>query len=173
MQKVLIMGCSGAGKSTFARKLHTLTHLELIHLDEAYWKPNWVAPSKTEWNTKVQELLARPNWIMDGNFGGTKDQRIAAADTVILFDLPTWKCLWRVLKRTVRYWGKTRPDMHEGCPERLDIGFLWYITTFKSAKRPSILARIEVVRNEKNVIIFKNDTEVAQFLRAVSQGRSL
>lgn len=76
----MIIGCCGAGKSTLARKLHAVAGLELIHLDRQYWKSGWIETEPEEWGEKVAGLVAKPNWIIDGNYGGTMDIRIKRAD---------------------------------------------------------------------------------------------
>ncbi|MEL6971000.1 MAG: adenylate kinase, partial [Bacteroidota bacterium] len=111
MQRVMIIGCCGAGKSTVARRLHDLTDLPLQHLDQHYWLPNWQEPDKASWQAKVQALSDQPQWIIDGNYGGTLDIRLQRADTVIYLDYATPKCLWRITKRIWRYHGQVRPDM--------------------------------------------------------------
>ena len=167
MNRIMIIGCCGSGKSTFSRKLQTLTHLELFHLDQYYWKPNWEETPKTEWTKIVQNLANKPHWIIDGNYGGTMDLRIEKADTIIYFDYPTTKCLWRVLTRTFKYWRKERPDMPTGCKERFDIAFLHYVATFNAIRRKQNLAKLDRFKNNKTVIIFKNDTEADTFLNTI------
>src|SRR5215470_7625258 len=103
MQKILVIGSGGAGKSTLAKRLGARLNLEVIHLDKVYWKPGWVEPPKAEWQNRVQELLNREAWIMDGNFSDTLVMRMAACDTVIFLDLARLICLWRVLKRVALY----------------------------------------------------------------------
>ena len=78
LRRVLVIGPGGAGKSTFAARLAQRTGLPLIHLDQHYWRAGWVEPSNDEWLAKVDELVASERWIMDGNFGGTMERRLAA-----------------------------------------------------------------------------------------------
>lgn len=108
MKRVLVIGCGGAGKSTFARQLGARLQLPVIHLDAHYWRPGWVEPSKSEWATTVDGLLAGEAWVMDGNYGGTLPTRLAVCDCVVFIDLPRWLCIWRVLRRALRYRGETR-----------------------------------------------------------------
>lgn len=166
MEKVVVLGCCGAGKSTFARQLQGLTGLPLVHLDQVHWLPNWVETDAATFQSKLTALIEQPRWIMDGNFAATLDVRLAAADTVIYIDLPAWKCLWRVAKRVWRYNGRPRPDMPEGCNERWDWAFLHYVAVFNSVKRPRILKKIEAVAAEKTVLILKTDAEVADYLKS-------
>ena len=86
MKKVLVIGCCGAGKSTFSRKLHHIINLELIRLDQYYHKPNWEEPEKEQWEQTVNNLVQKPSWIMDGNYKGTFDVRFKEADTIIYLD---------------------------------------------------------------------------------------
>lgn len=164
MERIMIIGCCGAGKSSFARQLHALTQIHLIHLDQHYWQPNWIESPAEEWKKKVQELAALPTWIIDGNYGGTMDIRIQKADTIIYLDYPTWKCLWRVLKRTWQNHGHERADMPKGCKERFDLDFLHYVATYNLIRRKKLLQKLEGVASEKNVIIFKHDRDARHFL---------
>jgi len=119
MRKVLVIGSGGAGKSTFAATLSRRTGLPLIHLDSLYWRPGWIETSAAEWDQTIEHLLGRDTWIMDGNFGRTLERRLAACDTVIFLDLPRLLCLQRIIRRRLQFHGRSRPDMREGCPERL------------------------------------------------------
>src|SRR5947209_9630130 len=127
MRRVLVIGSGGAGKSTFARRLGKLLDLQVIHLDVNYWKPGWVETPKDEWRRKVEELAKGDAWIIDGNYSGTLDMRLAACDTVVFLDLPRTVCIRRVLKRVLTYRDGTRPDMAEGCTEKFDFEFLRWI----------------------------------------------
>lgn len=171
MQRIMILGCCGAGKSTFSKKLHDILGLELIHLDQYYWKPNWTETPKTEWESIVSDLAAKPSWIIDGNYGGTIDIRIQKADTIIYLDYPTTKCLYRVCSRIFKHYGQTRPDMSEGCPERFDLDFLHYVASFNFVKRKGILSKMQKVNKHKNCLVLQNDKEADEFLETISVGR--
>src|SRR5690349_18913828 len=99
MKRVVVIGSGGSGKSTFSRELGRATGIPVIHLDREFWRPGWEETPKDEWNALVAELLAGESWIMDGNFGGTREMRMQAADTIIFLDLPRRVCLYRILKR--------------------------------------------------------------------------
>jgi adenylate kinase family enzyme len=165
MKRVVIIGSGGAGKSTLAVRLGEIVKIEVLHLDQLYWKPNWVESPKDEWIQTVAGLLQKETWIMDGNFGGTMEMRMAACDTVIWLDLPPTVCVYQALKRTLKYYGKTRPDMTEGCRERFDWDFLWWIWTFERSKSGKTLtAAIEKFKSEKNIIRLKSNREIEKFL---------
>lgn len=164
MKKVLVLGCCGAGKSTFSKKLHSILKLELIHLDKYYHKPNWEEPENTEWEKTVNFLIKKPSWIMDGNFSETMDIRIKNADTIIYLDYPTLKCFWRVLLRIFKYNGRSRSDMATGCKEQLDLEFLYFVLTFNRKNRKKTLKKLDSAKENKKVYIFKSDKEADLFL---------
>ena len=169
MKRIMVIGCCGAGKSTFSRTLNSITELELIHLDQYYWKPNWEETKSVEWDKIVKGLANKPNWIIDGNYGGTMDIRIKRADTIIYLDYPTWKCLWRVTTRTVKNLGKRRFDMPSDCKERFDLNFFHYVATFNLTRRENLLAKLGSITREKKVLIFKNDNQAYHFLENLKE----
>lgn len=168
MRRVLILGCCGAGKSTLARRISKITGLDIIHLDQHYWKANWIETEKTEWERKAQELANRPQWIMDGNYAGTLDLRLKRADTVIYLDQSTVKCLWRITKRILKYRGLTRPDMPEGCKERFDLEFYHYVTIFNLIRRKALLSKLNEFKTDKAVHVFCNDRQSENYLKTLA-----
>ena len=164
MKKILVIGSSGAGKSTFSRRLGAATGLQVIHLDILHWKPNWTEPGKEEWRQTVEDALKGEAWIMDGNFSGTMEMRVRAADTVIFLDLPRVLCVYRILKRVVTYRKGTRPDMAEGCDEKFDWKFLKWVWNYPQRTKPKVEALLRAAENEKTVIRLKSRSEVDKFL---------
>lgn len=168
MQRVLVIGISGAGKTTLSQALSRRAGLPLIHLDREFWQPGWVETPRAVWREKVQALAARESWVMDGNFDATLDVRLPRADTVIWFDFPTVRCLFRALKRVARSYGRVRPDMAEGCPERIDFDFLRYIARFNSVQRPRIAAQLAQHGRHLAPIIITRDAEARACLNRLS-----
>lgn len=164
MRRILVIGSGGAGKSTFSRRLSDLLGIEVIHLDKEHWKAGWVEPPKDVWRKKVEELVGGDAWIMDGNFSGTLDVRLAACDTVIFLDLPRALCIWRVLKRVATYRGSHRPDMAEGCHEKLDLSFLLWIWNYPSRTKPKVLGLIEEHSQGKRIVHLRSREAVEKFL---------
>jgi adenylate kinase family enzyme len=165
MKRIMIIGCGGAGKSTLSRQLHASLGLPLHHLDQYFWQAGWVEIDRQEWKRLNEKLVAEDRWIIDGNYGSTMDMRLARADTVIFLDYPTWIRLYRVLKRAYRYRGRTRPDMTEGCPEKLEWGFIWYVLRYRATRTPGILRKIAALREDQQAFVLRTDREVRAFLR--------
>ncbi len=171
LRRVLVIGSGGAGKTTLAARIAEATGLPLVHLDALYWHPGWVPTAPDAWRAVVAELVARPAWVMDGNYGGTLNARLAAADTIVFLDWPRIGCLWRVVKRRLRYRGRRRPSMAPGCPERLSLDFLRWIWEYPARRRPGILARIHALEGGKRVEVLRNRADVEAFVAGL--GRSV
>lgn len=168
MRRISIIGCSGSGKSRLAVELGPLLRIPVIHLDAVHWRPGWERPTSEEWRLRHGELLRPEAWILDGNFAGTMEERIAASDTVILLARSRAACLFRVFKRSLKRWGGRRPDLAPGCPERLPtIDFLRWIWSYDRIHLPRILRRLEQVRGEQKVVILRSDAEVRDFLASL------
>jgi adenylate kinase family enzyme len=166
MRRVLVVGCSGAGKSTVARQLSRVTGLPLVGLDRAYWRPGWIEPSTTEWRATVEKLAAEPDWVMDGNYSGTFDLRMPRADTLVWLDYPRATCLRRVLLRILKGYGRSRPDLPDGCPEQMDAQFLRYVWDFPIKSRPKIVHGIERFGSHLRVTRLGDDRDMADFSHA-------
>jgi adenylate kinase family enzyme len=164
MRKVLVIGVGGAGKSTFAVQMGKITGLPVVHLDEVYWEPGWVEPSPEKWRAAVRELVAQDSWIIDGNYGGTMDIRLAAADMVIFLDVPPWVALWRVIRRWAAHRGEVRPGMAPGCEERLSWAFLMWILRYRSERRPGILRKLRELPRTTEIVVLRSSREVPAFL---------
>lgn len=137
MRRVIIIGSAGAGKSTLALRLGPLLGLPVIHLDREHWRPGWVETPKPEWRARVEALTRRPTWVIEGNYSGTLDVRVAACDTVVFLDYPRLLCLWGIVRRVL--FRGPRPDMAPGCPERVDLEFALWVWRYPRRTRPKVL----------------------------------
>jgi adenylate kinase family enzyme len=168
MQRALVIGISGAGKSTFSRALAARTGLPLIHLDAEFWQPGWKVTPREAWRAKVAALAARDAWIMDGNYGASLDLRLPRADAVMWFDYPRLLCLQRAMWRVLVGYGRVRGDLAPGCPERIDHEFLRYVWDFPEKSRPSIETALAEHGRHLEPAVFRRDRDAAEFLARLS-----
>ena len=164
MKRIAIIGCGGGGKSTLARQLGEILGIEVFHLDRLHWKPGWVETPKDEWRGIVEDLVKGESWIIDGNYGGTIDIRLDAADTIICLDLPRWINMWRIVKRRFQYLGRQRPDIGPGCPEKIEPEFFRWVWTFPRERRPTLLRKMEQYAEQKQVVVLHSPREVRRFV---------
>jgi adenylate kinase family enzyme len=136
MQRVMIIGPCGSGKSTLARELAPRLGLPLVHMDQLGWQAGWIETEKAELHARLADAVAQDAWLIEGNYGSTLAPRLERADSVIYLDFPIHLCMWRLLWRVSSLRGQSRPDMPEGCPERFDLGFFWYVLNWNNGPRP-------------------------------------
>lgn len=160
MKKVMIIGCAGAGKSTFARKLRDKTNLPLYYLDMIWHKPDKTNISREEFDEKLQEIIQQEAWIIDGNYGRTLEVRMKACDTVFLLDYPLDVCLEGAHARI----GKEREDMPWQATE-IDEEFVQWIKDFPKNEMPAVWELVEKYKYEKNIIIFRSREEAEEYLK--------
>ena len=123
----MIIGGSGSGKSWLAKMLGTITGLPVFHIDPMYWKAGWVQRDMAETHQMVRSVAELDHWIFEGNNSSSFADRLDRADHLVFLDFPTWLRVWGVFTRTIQSYGKTRPDMAEGCPERYDWAFTKWV----------------------------------------------
>ncbi|MFA5994154.1 MAG: AAA family ATPase [Parcubacteria group bacterium] len=162
MKRILILGSCGAGKSTFAKRLHRSLDIPIIHLDQHYWKPGWTRTESDEWQKKVTNLVKGDQWIMDGNYRSSLDMRLPQVDTVILLDFSPPVCLYRLLKRRIK---ADRADEIAGCQERISFELLkWVLWTFPRVNRKEIEKKLESSKKQKDIFILRSNKDVDLFL---------
>ena len=164
MERILIIGCGGAGKSTLARQLGEKLKLPVVHLDKLYWKPGWVQESREEFDRKLALELEKSKWIIDGNFNRTMPQRLQKCDTILYLDFSRWACLRGVIKRILTTYGTVRPDMGEGCPERFDLEFLRWVWNYNKNNRERNYQLLSEATHAQ-MIVLKNRRAVKAFLK--------
>lgn len=157
MKKAIVIGCPASGKSTFSKKLAAAAELPLVHLDRVYFKPDGSAIPREEFDERLGAILRGESWIIDGNYQRTLARRIAACDTVFLFDLPTEVCLEGARARV----GTVRDDISwtetELAPE-----FELAIRQFNAKKLPEIYALLEKFGGE--VVIFTGREQADRYI---------
>ena len=160
MKKVIVIGCPGSGKTTFAEKLKDKTGLPLYHLDAIWHKPDKTNIERSEFDEKLSEIVRTDEWIIDGNYQRTLEMRIVACDTVFLFDLPTEVCIGGAMSRI----GKKRADL-PWLETEFDPEFKTWIEEFPTKQLPDIYVLLDKYKDDKAVVIFKNRDEADEFLR--------
>lgn len=174
VQRVMVIGSGGAGKSVFSLRLAERTGLPVIHLDREYWGPGWQPMQPEErWEARVRELVSGDRWIIDGNFGGTIDIRLAAADTVVFLDLPRLVCLWSVIRRWASYRAEARPDMTPGNADKLDLKFLRWIWGYPKTRRPGILRQLAGLPSTTRVVHLRSRHAMREWLGTVPAGEAV
>jgi adenylate kinase family enzyme len=168
-KRIMIIGSGGAGKSTFARELAMRTGLPLIHLDLHYWRPGWVPTPHEEWAERVRQLSSGDSWIIDGNYGGSMPIRVQRCDAIVFFDMPKLVCLGGVLQRWLVHQFKTRPDLAEGCPEKMDLAFLRWVWNFHQNSRPRIVAALEQASPEVATVMITRRAQARTILDALAK----
>ena len=166
MERILIIGCGGAGKSTMARQLGDKLQIPVVHLDKLFWMPGWVESSRDEIDAKIMAEMAKPQWIMDGNYNRTLAERMRHCDTIIYLDFSRFACLMGVLKRVITTYGTVRPDMGEGCPERFDGEFLQWVWNYNKNKRESNYRLLNEATHAETIVL-KNRRAVKKFLKSL------
>ena len=167
MERVLIIGCGGAGKSTLAKALGEKTGLPVVHLDKIFWSPgNWEHLPRGEFDALLMKELEKPRWILDGNFDRTLPLRLEKCDTVIYLDFNRFVCLFSWLKRVIINWGKTRPDMGPNCNEWFDPEMLGWIWNYNKQNRKKNYRMLEEATHAR-VIVLRNRKMVKSFLEGI------
>lgn len=159
------MGSPGSGKSTFARRLSQITGIPVVSLDALFWKPGWKPSDAAEFETRVTEAARLPRWIIDGDYTARAgDIRRRMADAVVWFDLPRRSCMIGIMSRIATTYGRVRPEMAVGCPERIDVEFFRYVWTYRRVQRPKLLQYLEGVRTDQALICFTARAQADHYL---------
>lgn len=169
MRRVLVIGCPGAGKSTFARRLSDATGLPLHYLDMLWHKPDRTTVTREEFDARLQTILEQDTWIIDGNFARTLPKRLEYCDTVFFLDFPTDVCLEGVNHRI----GTKREDM-PWIEQEFDEEFRQYIIDFPAERRPQMIAALDDAAAHRDVRIhtFTSREELAQALACIVYGHT-
>ncbi len=162
MKKVIVIGCPGSGKTTFAEKLQKCIGLPLYYLDAIWHNPDKTHISREEFDERIVEIFATDEWIIDGNYSRTIEMRLKECDTVFLFDLPTEVCLQGAIDRL----GKGRYDL-PWIEQELDSEFENFIKEFAKEALPKIYELLDKFKNEKQVVIFKTRSDADAYLKTM------
>ena len=164
MKKVIVIGCPGAGKSTFARKLSAKTGLPLYYLDMIWHLPDRNTLSREDFATRLEMITSGEKWIIDGNYLHTMPFRLQNCDTVFFFDLPTDVCLAGAEERI----GKEREDM-PWTDETMNEEFRQWIIDFPMQQLPVINSLLSEYKEKVKIIVFHTREEADNFINSITQ----
>ena len=162
MQKVIVIGCPGAGKSCFARALRDRTGLPLVYLDMLFHRPDRTTVDKEEFDARLAEVLAGDCWIIDGNYTRTLEARLRACDTVFWLDIPLADCLAGAEARI----GTQREDL-PWVETEFDTEFRQWILDFPQRDAPRISELLTLYDVEKTVVVLHSREEADRYLETL------
>lgn len=168
MQKVIVIGCPGSGKSTFARNLHDLTKIPLYYLDRMNWNADKTTVPKAVFRERLRNVMEQDRWIIDGNYGSTLEMRLRQCDTVFFLDYPTEVCLKGIAERK----GKNRPDMPwVEADDEEDEEFVSFVQNYNTVSRPQVLSLLNCY-SDRSIFIFHKREDADSFLRTVIESEN-
>jgi adenylate kinase family enzyme len=169
-RRVLVVGASGAGKSTLSVRLGRALDLPVVHLDRHYWRSGWEETPEEEWEGILARLLERPAWVMDGSYDLSLPDRLRRADAVVFLDLAPWRYRLRIFRRVLTTWGRNRPDLAAGCPEKWDLSFVRWVWAWHRDRRPIVLRALEGAPSGVEIVRLRTPREVRDFERRIASG---
>ncbi|MBY3063257.1 DNA topology modulation protein FlaR [Rhizobium laguerreae] len=163
-RRILVIGCPGGGKSVLARALSTSLDLPYISVDrDFYWLPGWRKRDRSDIDRLIAKAVAEERWIMDGTGLSSFHLRLPRADAVIWLRLSRYACLYGAVSRTFRYFGRNRPELPAGCPERLSLDALAYIWNFERDAAPLIEAALQDHGFANSTVIIRSRKAASRF----------
>ena len=154
MKRIIVIGCPGSGKSTFARKLKEKTGLPLYYLDMIFHRPDRTTVTREEFDQRLQAILQTENWIIDGNYLRTLPIRFEACTDVFFLDFPLEQCLEGAASRV----GTAREDL-PWVEQEFDPEFRQYIIDFPKDQLPIIDELVERYRETRRITVFHSREE--------------
>lgn len=171
--KILVIGYSSSGKSTFSKRIGQVYNLPVLHIDKIYFAPNWVERDRKQVEKEIRAFMKNDAWIIDGLYRKYAKERFELADQIFVFDFNRFKCLYGAIVRRFKYHNQNRDSIADGCKERLNLSFIWWIL-FGGRKKESkiLLKNIETTYNSK-VVVFKTRKQASRYLRSIGYTGSL
>jgi adenylate kinase family enzyme len=163
MNKIVIIGSCGAGKSTLARNLDSNLDMKVFHLDRIFWQRGWIQKSMDTRIDILQGFVREKRWIIEGNYLSSSELHLEMADTIIFLDITPLVCLVRILKRNLAYRRRSRRDIPEGCTDKLTLRRVWKVLTFTFHGRRTIKQKLRIYQS-KQIFWLRSPKEVEDFL---------
>ena len=177
MEKVVIIGSAGAGKSTLARKLGSKLNIKVVHLDRVFWQRGWKRKTRDTRIDILQELVREKQWIIEGNYFSSSELHLDAADTLLHLvcriikrhlEYPKLLCLCRIIKRHLEYHKHSRRDIPEGCTDKITALRILKILAFPFRGRRTLKQKLRNYKS-KQIIWLRSSKEVEEFLAQQEQ----
>lgn len=167
--KIAVIGYAGAGKSTLARALGEKYGVPVLHFDRVQFLPSWEERDRAEAHRLVHEFMENPAWVIDGTYSKFEyERRLAEADEIVFLDLPRMTCFFRALKRYFRFRGKSRPDMADGCCEKMDPEFMWWLLWKGRTRQKREKFQNAVEQYPEKTVVLKSQREIDRYLEGLS-----
>ncbi len=171
--KILVIGYSSSGKSTFSKRLSKIYQLPVLHIDRIFFAPNWVQRDKAVVEVEIRAFMDQDGWIIDGLYRHLATERFDHANQIFIFDFNRFKCLYGALHRRVKYHNQNRDSIAIGCKERLNPSFIWWILFGGRTKKSKQLIRTVKAKYKDKVIVFKSRRQTNAYLRSIGYEGSL
>jgi adenylate kinase family enzyme len=166
--KICVIGYSGSGKSTFSQKLKMIYDIPLIHIDAIFFEENWQVRNETIVQTELANFIHQENWIIDGNYSRFVIERFDLAKTIYIFDFNRIKCFYCAILRRIKYHRKQRDSVANGCNEKLDFEFMFWLLYKGRKKNKKWFKTIQQMHPNK-IVVFKRRAQVNRHLNELKQ----
>lgn len=158
-KRIMIIGCSGSGKSYFARELRDIINVPIYYLDRIYWRENWTHISDEELVEEIEKIVKKDEWIIDGDYFDSMELRMKNADVIYYLDMPIDLCIEQENKRR----GTKREDLPEYLEEKYDPEFIDWIKDYETKRKPKTLMLLNKYK-DKEIHIFKSLKDKEDYL---------
>jgi adenylate kinase family enzyme len=169
MEKIVIIGSPGAGKTTLAKELHSMLKIKVFHLDRLFWQRGWKGKTRDTRIGIMDNLVLEKGWIIEGTYLSSSEPRLYTADTIIFLDIPPLLCLWRIIKRHRKYHGRSLRDIPEGCTDKLTLLRMLKVLAFPFRGRRTLKQKLRNYKS-KQIIWLRSGKEIKDFLAQLEPG---
>lgn len=178
MKRIVIVGSSGAGKTTLAQRLGPILQIKVVHLDRLFWQRSSWKEKKQNWQGKprdirvaiLQKVIQEKQWIVEGTYFYSSKPALDMADTIIFLDMPLLLCLARIFKRHHESFGRSRRDLPEGSTDRLSLRSIRKVLLFPFGDGKAFKQRLQNYES-KHIIRLRSPKEVDEFLAQLEHGQ--
>lgn len=168
--KIAVMGYSGSGKSTLTQRISEYYRIPALHLDQIQFESGWKERDRETARAMVRSFMEGTDWVIDGNYRSFyAEERLEAADQIVYLKFSRISCLSRVIRRYRRYKGAVRESMAEGCPEKLDRAFIWWVLYEGRTRKRRAEFKMLLQPYGDKLTILKNQRQLNAFTAALLQ----